>query len=57
MVLQLSTKTTHSFRFQEWWIEYAWLRECNYLKVWPCWRKYVTVGVGNKPPPKHVGDF
>ena len=30
------------------WFEYAWSREWHYKEVWPCWRKCVTVGVGNK---------
>jgi hypothetical protein len=30
------------------WFEYAWSREWHYKEVWPCWRKCVTVGVGNE---------
>jgi hypothetical protein len=29
-----------------WWFEYTWLMESGiiYYKVWPCWRKYITLG-------------
>ena len=28
------------------WFEYAWPREWHDSEVWPCWGRYVTVGVG-----------
>jgi hypothetical protein len=31
-----------------WWFEYDCAKEYHYLEVWPCWRKYVTMGVGFK---------
>ena len=33
-----------------WWFEYTWPREWHYQEVWPCWRKCVTVKVGNEAP-------
>jgi len=33
------------------WFEYTWLREWHYVEVWPCWSRWVTVGVGLRPSP------
>lgn len=29
-----------------WYFEFAWPRKGRYKEAWPCWRKYVPVGVG-----------
>ena len=29
-----------------WWFVYAWLREWQYLKAWPCWNRCGLVGIG-----------
>ena len=37
-----------------WWFEYAWPREWHY-QIWPCWKKYATMGVGFETLPIAAG--